>query len=354
MSAQVTISLPLETIAAIQSNDASRLTPETIANVTLVLIRAAKALPVDLTQRRDSHSPFSRTALTTVTTKTPSIPSLSAAQGISTVQKRGNGDVKSEGESGDAVMLEVRPRSTKFRIQIMPRGQPRRKLTLLVRPSYTIRTVKELVSETWTEFPTSIQRLMRPNGRGRSLDEDSRTLQDVGTMPKSQIQSSDLPSKYYLENGDVLYIETRRLLRNLQRRAAKDHAKVTIFVGTFSGRTLAFDIPLSTTVGQMKILIQHREGVPVYRQRLLFGKFQLTEGLSAWEEGYHTSHHRTLKLVSSPESKHLNALTETAVRCSIWRCALSCQSLVTGLRKCITRSSSVPGCADQMASGLIQ
>jgi hypothetical protein len=53
---------------------------------------------------------------------------------------------------------------------------------------------------------------------------------------------------------------------------------ITIKVRTIGGTIFEVAISNATTVGQLKLAIQHLKGIPSYQQRIIFGGQQMIDG----------------------------------------------------------------------------
>lgn len=94
------------------------------------------------------------------------------------------------------------------------------------------------------------------------------------------------------ENGVKQIDDLMKRIKNLDKTQVME-----LFVKSLTGKTMTFVVPTSNfTVMEMKLLIAHKENIPVGEQRLIFAGKQL-EDAKMIREGYHIYHESTLFLV---------------------------------------------------------
>uniref|UniRef100_A0A914XR30 Ubiquitin-like domain-containing protein n=1 Tax=Plectus sambesii TaxID=2011161 RepID=A0A914XR30_9BILA len=147
--------------------------------------------------------------------------------------------------------------------KIFVKTSSRKIIAINISLSATVDELKSIVQER-EGIPIPKQQLLLC---GRLLGEGGRTLQDCN-----------------VQEGATLHVIDSTV-----------DPMVEVFVKTLTGRTISLQIPLSTSVEDVRAFIQDREGIPEDHQRLLIGGQQMDDGRSLAE--YNVMEWSTIHLV---------------------------------------------------------
>nr|CAG8515421.1 8330_t:CDS:2 [Entrophospora candida]CAG8516955.1 4692_t:CDS:2 [Entrophospora candida] len=135
-------------------------------------------------------------------------------------------------------------------------------INLKVKPNDTIASLKEKI-ETAEGYPHDQQHLMLFNQR---LENDKSI------------------SDYHLQAKSVIYLVVRI------------PGTMQIFLKTMKGKNLTLDVLATQTVDDLKLQIEHKEGIPPHEQRLIFAGKELAVAKKTLSE-YNISKESTVHLV---------------------------------------------------------
>lgn len=137
--------------------------------------------------------------------------------------------------------------------------------SLRVNPQDTVGSLKILIHEKLGVAPQS-QKLVFVNGQRTPLSDDSQPVSFYGLQPGCQVS--------------LLVTQP---------------ATVQVFLTNLQGRTSTYDIKPDETVNDFKTKVQHREGLPVSQQRLIYEGRELMGGRLS---DYNVKAHSTINLNS--------------------------------------------------------
>lgn len=135
--------------------------------------------------------------------------------------------------------------------------------TLRVHPDDTVGSLKKLIHEKTGE-PAYKQKLVFVNGQRTDLSDDSQMIRSYGLQSGSRVS----------------------LLLTLP-------ATIQVFLRNDKGTTSTYDIKPGETVNDFKTKVEHREGVTVSQQRLIFQGREMMHGLLS---DYNVTEHSTIDL----------------------------------------------------------